>query len=796
MGELKDKNWEKALEKPIYEEWKSSKAYKFDPKSKKPVYSIDTPPPYVNAPIHMGHATTYILMDMFARFHRMTGHEVLFPLGLDRNGLPIEVAAEKKFNVTPTSVPREKFIEYCKKLLEEFSTKSTETFLRAGISFSSWKIGNKPGDMYFTDSDEYRTMTQDTFIDLWKQGLIHLDNRVNNYCPKCQTTIADAEIEYKEESTLFNHVKFKVKETGEEIIIGTTRPEFISTCGMIVFNPEDSRYKHLNAKTAVTPIYNKEVPIKPHPYAKIDAGTGLVMMCSFGDYTDIRFFRDEGLKHTIAIDKMGKMNSEAGFLQGLKVPDARKKMIETLKGSDLLVKQEQVQHRQPICERSKTPIEFIDMEEYYLSQLDSLDDIRKVSDKIAFYSERNKQILTDWINSLTMDWALSRRRVYATEIPLWYADGLIALPKKGKYHKPWKEDPPEDADVFDGHKKVGTVKDFPNKKWKGEDRVFDTWFDSSISPLYILKYGEKFFERGFPATLRPQGKEIVRTWLYYTLLRCYQLTKKPVFKDVWIHYHILDGKGHKMSKSLGNVIDPAGLIDRFGAEPVRLWAALEGNLTDADFRCSIDRIESNKKFLAKLWNVSRFCSMFPTKTTVSMKLSNFDNWILDELNELASLCNQKFAEYDFHNPTVKLRHFLWETFASHYIELVKTRAYNEGKKFTGEEQDAAIFTLNYVLDTLLKLMAPILPLITHKIYKDLKGLEIHLEDFPKPAPKKRGIPFMTQDVMELNGKIWNQKKEKGLSLNDPIESAEIPEKFKSVERDLIEAHKIKKIQWV
>ena len=205
---LAETNWNKELEKGIYDEWKKSKAYKFDSKTKKKIYSIDTPPPYVNAPVHMGHCTTYILMDMFARFKRMTGFEVLFPLGLDRNGLPIEIATEKKFNVRPGSVPREKFIEYCKKLLEEFSLKSTETFLRSGISFSSWEIGKNPGDVYLTDSDDYRALTQSTFIDLWKKGLVYEDKRLNNYCPGCRTTVADNEVDHIDLKTFLYHVNF------------------------------------------------------------------------------------------------------------------------------------------------------------------------------------------------------------------------------------------------------------------------------------------------------------------------------------------------------------------------------------------------------------------------------------------------------------------------------------------------------------------------------------------------------------------------------------------------------------
>ena len=260
--EFKDiKNWNPEIEKSIVEKWKNSEMFKFNSKTKKKIYGIDTPPPYINSPIHIGHATTYCYMDFFARYKRMKGFEVLFPLGLDRNGLPIEIAVEKKFNIKLTETPREKFIEYCNKVLDESSLASTESFLRLGIGFNSWDIGDGVGDVYQTDSEEYRTLTQETFIDLYNKGLIYEGEQITNYCPGCQTTIADAEIEYEDIPTFFNDIIFKVKETGEKIIIGTTRPELISTCGMIIFNPDDKRYKHLDGKTAVTPLYNKEVPI-------------------------------------------------------------------------------------------------------------------------------------------------------------------------------------------------------------------------------------------------------------------------------------------------------------------------------------------------------------------------------------------------------------------------------------------------------------------------------------------------------------------------------------------------------
>lgn len=781
---LEQPKWKKDMETEIIREWENLSFYKFDPKSEKPVFSIDTPPPYVNTPVHIGHAATFSIMDMIARFRRMIGFNVLFSLCFDRNGLPIEMATEKRFGVSLSQTSREKFLEMCKQVLEENSLESIDSFKRLGISFNSWSLGTEIGSTYYTDSPEYRALTQATFIDLWNKGLIYEAERITNWCPGCQTTLADAEIEYVEKPTLFNEIVFKVKETDEKIVIATTRPELICTCSMIIFHPKDERWKHLDGKTGITPIYEKEVPIKAHPIADPKKGTGLVMMCSAGDLSDVRFFREMSLKPIIAINRDGTMNEHAGFLNGLNIKDARAKMIEELKKHDLLVGQKEMIHRTPVCERSKHEIEFISMSELYLKQMEFKDEIKKIANKINFYAPESKQILLDWINSISMDWPISRRRYYATEVPLWYCKkcGEPIVPEKGKYYQPWKEPAPVEKCPHCGC-----------DEFRGEERVLDTWFDSSISPLYILGYrrDKEFFEKAVPCTLRPQGKEIVRTWLYYTLLRGYLLIGKPMFKDVWIHYHIIDGKGRKMSKSLGNIIDPHEILKMFGAEPFRLWCVTEGNLTKTDLRCSFERIEGASKTLNKLWNIARFISQFEVVDSPS-RLVPTDRWIIKELNMLLEYSRRGFEKYDFHTPMKKAKHFLWETFASHYIELVKNRAYNTQKLFSAEEQKSALFTLHYCLKTLLKIVHPIIPFITYIILKDLYD-ELPLS-FPQPFPVE-DIQIKKEEIEGLNKTIWKAKKDNKLSLREPVSKLIIPEKFKIFEKDLKVMHNVKEIEY-
>ncbi len=785
------KKFTKEMELEIYKKWRDENTFGFNQNTEKIVYSIDTPPPYINSPVHMGHASTYTIMDFIARFRRMIGQEVLFPLGLDQNGLPIEIGAEKKFKVDFTKITRDEAISYCRKLLDMTTTESVDSFFRCGISFSSFKEGNNIGDVYQTDSPTYRAVTQATFIDLWNKGLIYEDEKVVNWDPKLQTTVSDSEIVYENRAGFFHDIVFKEKETGEEVIIGTTRPELVCTCAMVIFHPDDARYKHLEGRTLITPYFKKEVKVKAHPSAEIDKGTGIVMMCSYGDLTDIRFFMQEGLQAKIAINKDGTLNENAGNLEGLKINDARKKIVEELEKQNLIRKITPTsEHRTPVSERSGAAIEFISMPEFYLKQVEFKDEMRRIASEINVYSEKSRKILYDWIDSVSIDWPISRRRYYATEVPIWHCKdcGEVILAEKGKYVKPWKENAP-----------VNKCPTCESKNLVGEERVFDTWFDSSISPLYILGYDRipDFFNKNQKCSLRPQGKEIVRTWLYYTLLKDYLLTGKTIFEDVWIHHHIVDEKGYKFSKSKGNGIDPHDVIEKFGSSPFRLWCAIEGNLDRTDFRCSFERIGNAGKVLEKLWNVSKFVSMFEiTKEEENnIELSEADKWILKEINEIAKDAKEKFMIYDFHNPTIKVMNFVREDFASNYLELVKRRAYNndENVKFTPLQRNAAVKTLRDVLGKTLQILYPIEPAMCYYIYKELFNKNIFEEAWPEY--NKFNSTMIGVDLIEFNSSIWKAKKDANKSLKDTVTKAVAPVSLKSVKEELSAMHGILNLEF-
>jgi valyl-tRNA synthetase len=669
-------------------------------------------------------------------------------------------------------MPREEFLKYCKQALDELEAEMLEIMKSLGLS----------GDFdnyYQTDSEEYRKLTQATFIELWNRGLIYFDTRPNNYCPVCKTTIADAEVVYEELPTKLVYIKFKTTDN-EEIIIATTRPELLCSCQAVLVNPEDERYKHLVGKKAIVPIYGREVPILAHPIVKPEFGSGIEMVCSYGDYNDVMLFRELGLKEIIAIDEDGKMTNAAGKYAGLKVEEAREKIIEDLKQGGLVVKIEQIMHRTPTCERSHNPIEIIPMQEIYLKQLEFKEEMLKIANELEFLPEFHRQLLINWINSITKDWPISRRRYYATEIPIWYCKkcGKPHVPRPGKYYRTWKEKAP-----FEKCEVCGST------EFIGETRTFDTWFDSSITPLFISRFmkDEEFFKKVFPATIRPQGKDIVRTWLYYTLLRCYQLTGKRAFQKAWITGYCVDEKGEKMSKSKGNVIDPVPLIQKYGADAFRFWGASEASL-GFDFRASEKRIENASKFITKLWNIARYVSQFPVVEKFDeSKLLPSDKWILSELKKTYDKCLEGYRSFNFFIPATEVREFLWNLFANHYIEMSKKRAYGEG--FDEEEQKAAWYTLHKVMKITLKLLAPIIPFITEYIWLKMYGSEsIHLQLFDEKI-EVEDFSSYTEKLVEFNSLVWKEKKRKGLSLKDPIKM-KIPKEIQMFEKELKAMHNI------
>jgi valyl-tRNA synthetase len=782
---ITEKVWSSEIEKRILDNWEKDNNFENDDnfKGNENYYVLDTPPPYPSGkPWHIGAAAHYSQIDMIARVARSNGFNVIFPIGIDRNGIPVEIYTEKKYKIRMRNMNRKEFLKLCEHTLDETEIEFLEILKSLGIS-ANFK------ETYHTDSIEYRTLTQSTFIEMWKKGLIYLGDRPNNFCIDCGTTIADSEITYIDKETKLVYIKFFLKDSTEFIIIATTRPELLFACQAIIVNPEDERYREKQGNNLKIPIFDREVKIINHKSVDTNFGSGAVMVCSYGDLNDVQLFRELQLKEIKSINSNGKTTEHAKQFSNLSLKEARNKIIEELQEKGLIYKIETLLHRTPICERSKTPIEIISLEDYYLKQVDFKSELFEYSRKIKFYPEMHRQILLNWLNSISIDWPISRRRYYGTEIPIWYCKKCKYpnIPEPGRYYRPWEEEPP-----------FNKCQNCNNDEFEGEERIFDTWMDSSISPLYITKFNksDNFYKKTYPTTIRPQGKDIIRTWLYYTMLRCLYLTEQLPWKSAWIMGYGVDDKGEKMSKSKGNVIDPLPIIKKYGADTFRLWSASEANL-GYDFRCSEQKIINSQKFLSKLWNIGRFISNFELidEENKPQKLNSTDKWILAELDNLSKKCIEGYNELNFFIPSNSIREFTWNIFAAHYIELIKSRVYNEIKD---EDRKSALYTIHKCFKSILLLLEPICPFITYELWTKiyLNKKIINQKMFPKISNDFQEMTLLTQRIIQFNSEIWNKKKEtisnvtnKPLSLKDPIKIT-IPNELELFSSDLIAMHNI------
>jgi len=589
---IQEKVWDPKIESDIRKKWEDSKLYEFHPATDG--YTIDTPPPYPSGrPWHIGAAAHYAQIDMVARTARMNGKNVYFPIGIDRNGLPVELYTEKKHGIRMRETERGKFLDLCKDALDDLEAEMILIMKNLGLSCDF-------DNYYRTDSEEYRALTQATFIELWKNDSIYLATRPNNYDWVTGTTIADAEIIYEELPTKLVHMKFKTKDG--EVIIASTRPELLCACKAVIVNPEDVRYTDLIGTKVTVPITNQEVEIQAHHSAQIEFGSGAVMVCSYGDHNDVALFRELDLEEVIAIGQDGRLTEAAGAYAGLKPKQARTKIIEDLESKGFIEKIEEISHRTPVSERSRTPIEIIPMEEYYLKQKGSVEKMRELGSQIKFYPKMHQQILMNWLDSIKIDWPISRRRFYGTEIPIWYCKKCSEpyLPEPGEYYQPWYLECPAEKCP-----KCGFT------EFVGEERTFDTWMDSSVSPLFITKFkkDEEFFKRTYPTAVRPQSKDIVRTWLYYSLLRCENLTGKKPWSEALIMGYGLDEKGMKMTKAREMHWIPCQLLKSLALTPSGF--GVPAKLTTAmtlDVRSK--RLKQRKSFLPSFGMSQGFCPVF------------------------------------------------------------------------------------------------------------------------------------------------------------------------------------------
>lgn len=728
----------KAIE--VEEKWLKlwdERMYYFDWNSKKPHYIIDTPPPYPTGSFHIGHALNWCIIDFVARYKRMNGYEVMFPQGWDCHGLPTEVKVEEKYGIRKNEVSREVFRELCVKFTEENIEKMRSTAKRLGFSIDWSKE-------YITMYPEYYVKTQLSFVRMFKKGSIYRGYHPVVICPRCETTIALAEIEYRKGKTKLNFIKFS-----DEVVIATTRPELIPACVALAVNPRDERYTHLIGKKVKVPISEKEVEIIADEAVDPSFGTGIVMICTFGDRQDVKWWKKHRLEMRVVINRDGTLNELAGKYRGLKIPEARERIIEDFRREGRLLNQVEIEHNVGVCWRCKTPVEIYPMEQWFV-RVDK-ERVLEMARKIKWVPDYMFERLKTWVESMEWDWVISRQRVFATPIPVWYCK------KCGKVMVAEEDWLPVDPTKEKPRKRC----DCGSDEFEGEKDVLDTWMDSSITPLAIVGWPET---REFPVSLRPQGHDIIRTWAFYTILRSLELMDDIPWKEIVINGIVFGEDGRKMSKSIGNVISPEEVIEKYGADALRQWAA--SGVIGEDLIFSWREVVASSRFQQKLWSVARFALMHISdgKRETKPNLRTADKWIISKLNKLIAIVRDAMDRYRFDEALKAIRSFVWYDFADNYVELVKGRLYSK------KDADSAKFALEYVLDRVLRLLAPITPFITEEIWSRFRNGSIHLQKYPEVEEEfiDEKAEVAGEEMKEILSAVRKLKHDKGLALNAPL----------------------------
>ncbi len=714
--------------------WEEKGLYKFDEKNLEKAYVIDTPPPYPTGELHLGHVLNWVYMDIVARYLRMKGYNVMFPQGWDCHGLPTEVKVEEIHGIKKNDIPKEEFRRLCIELTTKNIERMKRQMKRLGFSID-WSRE------YITMTKEYIRKSQLAFVKMFKSGLIYQGRHAVNYCPRCETVIAFAEVEYDTRESYLNYIKF-YHDDGY-VVIATTRPELLAACVAVAVHPKDERYKHLVGKTLRTPIYNREVKVIEDEAVDMDFGTGIVMICTFGDKQDVEWVKKHNLDVIRLIDKKGKLNEKAGRYAGLSIEEARKKIIEDLEKEGHLVKKEKIVQNVGRCWRCKTPIEILEEKQWFVKVRDMREKILEATEKIEWIPEHMKHRLINWVNSMTWDWVISRQRIFATPIPVWYCKkcGYVMVAKEE-----WLPVFPENENPREPCPKCGS------REFEPERDVLDTWMDSSITPLVVAGWPDNkdLFEKLYPTHLRPQGHDIIRTWAFYTIVKSLALTGDIPWFRILINGMVLGEDGRKMSKSLGNVVEPDEMINRFGADALRQWAAMGGSV-GSDIPFSVKDVKFGNRFLRKFYNAIRFASQFfeDFNENINRKFDVADRWILSKLNRLIENVDNYLSEYRFDKAILSIHDFVWHDFCDNYIEEVKHRLYSKSDE---ESRQAAIFTLIEVIKNVVKLLSPFTPHFCEEIYQMFfsKGESVHETRFPESNPE-----FISEEY-EFKGEIVNK----------------------------------------
>jgi valyl-tRNA synthetase len=770
----------KETEPRLSADWQATGIYHFSTERNGPVYSIDTPPPTVSGHLHLGHVYSYSHPDFIARFWRMNGYNVYYPMGFDDNGLPTERLVEKRLGITAPQVGRAAFIEKCLMISEEAEKDYQTLWQRLGLSID-WRY------TYRTIDKRSRRTSQLSFIDLYRKGLAYRKEAPAIWCPECHTSIAQAELNDLERQSEFVTLAFQL-EDGEILPIATTRPELLPACVAIFIHPEDERFHHLLGRKASVPLFGQQVTILEDPGADPEKGTGAVMCCTFGDTTDVAWWYKHQLPLIEAIGQDGRLTQAAGKYAGLPTSEARRQIKQALQEKDLILGRQATSQSVRVHERCDTPVEYIVARQWFIRVLEFKDKLLQAGELVAWHPEHMQARYRAWVENLNWDWCISRQRYYGVPFPVWYCQecGEVILADEDQL--------PVDPTIQEPSHACSCG----STSFTPEQDILDTWATSSLSPQIVGQWLSEdvdingpeghLYTKVFPFSLRPQAHEIIRTWAFYTIVKSrYHFNALP-WDDVLISGWGLAGEGMgKISKSRGGgPMAPLEMIERYSADAVRYWAASASPGKDSVI--SEEKIQMGAKLVTKLWNVARFSERFltdyipsaPDRHSLS-SLTPADRWILSRIQRLIRQVTGLFRSYEYASAKYETEIFFWRDLADNYLEMCKQRLYNQA----GPGREGARFTLYHVLLTTLKLFAPLLPYVTEEIYLglftgeegigEMEGRSIHLSPWPVPEPiyEDDAAEALGERLVDIATAIRRYKSEHNLPLGTELSRVQL-----------------------
>ena len=701
------------VEPHIYQMWMDNGCFKADADPKKKPFSIVMPPPNVTGQLHMGHAMDSTLQDILTRFKRMQGYSALWLPGTDHAGIATQIKVEERLreeeHLTRYDLGREKFLERVWAWKEKYGNRIVEQQKKMGAS-CDWSRSR------FTMDEGCSQAVREAFCELYDKGLIYKGSRIINWCPHCLTALSDAEVEYTDKPGHLWHIRYPLADGSGDIVVATTRPETMMGDTGVAVNPEDEHFKHLIGKTCILPIMNREIPIVGDDYCEIGFGTGAVKMTPAHDPNDF----EVGLRHNLEVIRVinddGTINENGGKYNGMDRYECRKAIVKDLEEQGYLVKTEPYSHNVGTCYRCHNDVEPLISAQWFVKMKPLAEEaIRVVKDgTIKFVPERFSKTYLNWMENVH-DWCISRQLWWGHQIPAWYCDecGHINVSR---------EDPTK-------CEKCGCT-----HLTRDED-VLDTWFSSGLWPFSTLGWPDldsEDLKYWYPTTDMVTGYDIIFFWVARMVVSGMEQMKKEPFKTVFIHGLVRDDKGRKMSKSLGNGIDPLEMAEKYGADALR-FNLITGNSPGNDMRFYVEKCEAMRNFANKIWNASRYVLMNLTVEETGLPdaadLEIEDKWVLTKLNTLIKEVTENMDAYELGVASAKVYDFIWDTYCDWYIELTKARLYGENEK----SKLAAQKVLVYVLDQFLRLLHPFMPFITEEIWQAIphEGKFLMLADWPK-----------------------------------------------------------------